>query len=193
MPSIHSLLEFWKVAVNGQSWCIISVSYLYFCLLFRFLVGNKSDLRDPRCSESQVSQERAVSFSRARNMMFFETSAKNLSNASSNDGSGKKVQYQQHQVEDIVVAVAAKLKRQRKSSIVNVPSQNGSFRIGNRKTPQKETWTCCWDRYWVQVTFFVIISAKIVIMWTCPWVHFWRNNVCHVNFVSHFEKNFLYT
>lgn len=180
MPSKYTLCQLdttrWiqrvlkEVAV--QSWCIISVSYLSFCLLSRFLVGNKSDLRDPRCSDSQVSQERAVSFSRARNMMFFETSAKNLSNASSNDGSGKKVQYQQHQVEDIVVAVAAKLKRQRKSSIVNVPSQNGSFRIGNRKPPQKETWTCCWSRYWVQVTFFVIISAKIVIMWICPWVHF---------------------
>lgn len=131
------------VTVNGKSWCFFPVSYLQFCLHFRFLVGNKSDLRDPRCSDSQVSQERAVSFSKARNMMFFETSAKNSSNASSSDGSNGKVQYQQHHVEDIVVAVAAKLKRQRKSSIVNSPSQNGSFRIGNRKTPEKEAWTCC--------------------------------------------------
>lgn len=109
----------------------------------RFLVGNKSDLRDPRCCDSQVSQERAVSFSRARNMMFFETSAKNSPNACSNVGPDGKVLYQQHQVEDIVVAVAAKLKRQRKTSIVNSPSQNSSFKIVNRKTPEKEAWTCC--------------------------------------------------
>lgn len=112
-------------------------------LVFRFLVGNKSDLRDPFCSDSQVSQERALSFSKAGNMMFFETSAKNSSTASSGSGSNGKVQYQQHQIEDIVVSVAAKLKRQRRTSIVNSPSQNGSFRIGNRKTPEKEAWTCC--------------------------------------------------
>lgn len=76
-------------------------------------------------------------------MMFFETSAKNSPNAYSNVGPDGKVLYQQHQVEDIVVAVAAKLKRQRKTSIVNSPSQNGSFKIVNRKTPEKEAWTCC--------------------------------------------------
>lgn len=177
------------VVVNGKSRCIISICYHYFCLLSRFLVGNKSDLRDPRCSDSQVSQERAVSFSKARNMMFFETSAKNPPNACSNVGPDGKVLYQQHQVEDIVVAVAAKLKRQRKTSIVNSPSQNGSFKIVNRKTPEKEAWTCCWDRYWVRVNFFFfffLISTKSVIMWKHCWVNCWRNNVWNVNFVSDF-------
>ncbi len=116
------------------------------CPLSRFLVGNKSDLRDPCRTDGQVSQELAMSFARAHNMMFFETSAKNPPDkcVSGRQG-GSKVPDQRDKVEDIVVSVGAKLKRQKKSSAANPPTYNGSFRVTNKKRAEKELWTCCWD------------------------------------------------
>ncbi|XP_029296327.1 ras-related protein Rab-33B-like [Cottoperca gobio] len=109
----------------------------------RFLVGNKSDLRDPSRAEAQVSQEWAMSFSKAQGMMFFETSAKNSPNkCGKGRQSGGEVPYQQDKVEDIVVAVGAKLKRLKKPSVASAPA-NGSFKILNKKRPEKELWTCC--------------------------------------------------
>uniref|UniRef100_A0A3B4ZX73 Ras-related protein Rab-33B-like n=1 Tax=Stegastes partitus TaxID=144197 RepID=A0A3B4ZX73_9TELE len=74
----------------------------------RFLVGNKSDLRDPSRTGRQVSQEQATSFAKTHGMVFFETSAP----------------YQQDNVEDVITAVAAKLKKQKKPSMVNTPISN---------------------------------------------------------------------
>ncbi|KAF0037930.1 hypothetical protein F2P81_010804 [Scophthalmus maximus] len=110
----------------------------------RFLVGNKSDLRDPRRTEGQVSQERAVSFAKAQGMMFFETSAKNppLKRLSGQRGAGE-VSYQQDNVEDIVIAVAAKLRRQKKLSSANAVAHNSSFKVLSKKRAEKEQWTCC--------------------------------------------------
>ncbi|XP_041788993.1 ras-related protein Rab-33B-like [Chelmon rostratus] len=110
----------------------------------RFLVGNKSDLRDPRRTDGQVSQERAMSFAKAHGMMFFETSAKNPPNkcVSGQRGDGE-LPHQQDKVEDIVVAVGAKLKRQKKPSAANGPPCSGSFKVPNKKRPEKELWTCC--------------------------------------------------
>lgn len=110
----------------------------------RFLVGNKSDLRDPRRTDSQVSQEQAMSFAKAHSMMFFETSAKNPPDkcVSSQRGDGKAA-YQQNKVEDIAVAVGAKLKRQKKPSAANPPAYGGSFKVTNKKRPEKELWPCC--------------------------------------------------
>ncbi|XP_068445306.1 ras-related protein Rab-33B-like [Clinocottus analis] len=109
----------------------------------RFLVGNKSDLRDPSRTDGQVSREQAMSFAKAHGMMCFETSAKNPPNKceSSRRGDGE-VLYHQDKVEDIVFAVGAKLKRQKKPAAANV-STHGSFKIPNRKRPEKELWTCC--------------------------------------------------
>lgn len=113
----------------------------------RFLVGNKSDLRDPcdpHRTDSQVSQEQAMSFAKAHSMMFFETSAKNPPDkcVSGRRGDGK-APYQQDKVEDIVVAVGAKLKRQKKPPAPNPPAYNGSFKVLNKRRPEKELWTCC--------------------------------------------------
>lgn len=110
----------------------------------RFLVGNKSDLRDPRRVEGQVSQEQAISFAKAHNMMFFETSAKNPPNkcVSGRRRDGE-VSYQQDKVEDIVAAVGAKLRRQKRPSAANALVHNGSFKIPNKKRPDKEMWICC--------------------------------------------------
>ncbi|XP_070839142.1 ras-related protein Rab-33B-like isoform X1 [Chaetodon trifascialis] len=110
----------------------------------RFLVGNKSDLRDLHRADDQVSQERAMSFAKAHGMMFFETSAKNPPNKymSGQRGDGE-VPYQQDKVEDIIVAVGAKLKRQKKSSEASSPPHSGSFKIPNKKRPEKELWVCC--------------------------------------------------
>ncbi|XP_070780536.1 ras-related protein Rab-33B-like [Enoplosus armatus] len=109
----------------------------------RFLVGNKSDLRDPRRTDGQVGQERAMSFATAHRMMFFETSAKSPPNKCTTGrrmGDGE-VPYQQDKVEDIVVAVGAKLKRQKKAA--NHLAYSGSFKVLNKKRPEKELWTCC--------------------------------------------------
>ncbi|KAI4833093.1 hypothetical protein KUCAC02_016014 [Chaenocephalus aceratus] len=75
----------------------------------RFLVGNKSDLRDPSWADNQ-----------------------------SKEWQGSAVQ--QDKVEDIVFAVAAKLRRQNKPAS---PPMNGSFKIPNKRTPEKNMWTCC--------------------------------------------------
>lgn len=104
-------------------------------------MGNKSDLRDPRSTDGQVSQERAMSLTKAHSMMFFETSAKSpLNKCLQGDG---EVLYQQDKVEDIVVAVAAKLKRQKKPSAANAPAYGGSFKVLNKKRAEKELWSCC--------------------------------------------------
>lgn len=107
-------------------------------------MGNKSDLRDPRSTDGQVSQELAVSFAKAHGMMFFETSAKSPPNKCLSGGRGDgEVPYQQDKVEDIVVAVGAKLKRQKKPSAANFPAYSGSFKVRNKKRAEKELWTCC--------------------------------------------------
>lgn len=107
-------------------------------------MGNKSDLRDPRRTDGQVSQERAMSFAKAHGMMFFETSAKNPPNKCvSGQRSDGELPHQQDKVEDIVVAVGAKLKRQKKPSAANGPPCSGSFKVPNKKRPEKELWTCC--------------------------------------------------
>ncbi|XP_034093009.1 ras-related protein Rab-33B-like [Gymnodraco acuticeps] len=107
----------------------------------RFLVGNKSDLRDPSWADNQVSQELPMTFAKSHGMMFFETSAKNSPNNSGNSQrSGQEVSYQQDKVEDIVFAVAANLRRQKKPAS---PPMNGSFKIPNKRTPEKNMWTCC--------------------------------------------------
>ncbi|TDH16537.1 hypothetical protein EPR50_G00020360 [Perca flavescens] len=109
----------------------------------RFLVGNKSDLRDPSRADGQVSQELAASFAKAHGMMSFETSAKNPPNKCGNGRRvGAEVSYQQDKVEDIVVALGAKLKRQRRPSAASSPAC-GSFKILNKKRAEKELWTCC--------------------------------------------------
>ncbi|KAM4585273.1 ras-related protein Rab-33B-like [Odontesthes bonariensis] len=109
----------------------------------RFLIGNKSDLRDPRRTDSQVSQERAMSFSKAHSMIFFETSAKNPPKKLKNGrGGDRKVLYQQDGVEDIVSAVGVTLKRHRLSAL-NSPAYSGSFKIINKKRCVKEPWSCC--------------------------------------------------
>eukprot|EP00064_Thunnus_orientalis_P011609 superscaffoldBa00001689_g11640 len=110
----------------------------------RFLVGNKSDLRDRNRADGQVSQERAMSFAKTHSMMFFETSAKNPPNKHVNGrrGDGQAL-YQQDNVEDIVIAVGAKLKRQKKVLAANAPAYSSSFKVPNKKRPEKELWTCC--------------------------------------------------
>lgn len=91
-----------------------------------------------------MSQERAVSFAKAQGMMFFETSAKNppLKRLSGQRGAGE-VSYQQDNVEDIVIAVAAKLRRQKKLSSANAVAHNSSFKVLSKKRAEKEQWTCC--------------------------------------------------
>lgn len=109
----------------------------------RFLIGNKSDLRDPSRTDCQVSQERARSFAKAHGMTFFETSAKNplKKQASRRRGDGE-VLHQQDAVEDIVAAVGATLKKHKSPLTANSPAYSGSFRV-NKKIPEKELWTCC--------------------------------------------------
>ncbi|KAF7663156.1 hypothetical protein LDENG_00216840 [Lucifuga dentata] len=113
----------------------------------RFLVGNKSDLRDPIRADVQVSQNQAVNFAKAHGMTFFETSAKSPPNGHINDRVGQRsdreVPYQRDKVEDIGVAVAAKLKRQKIPTAANVSAHNGSFKVPTKKIAEKEVWTCC--------------------------------------------------
>ncbi|XP_022053246.1 ras-related protein Rab-33B-like [Acanthochromis polyacanthus] len=110
----------------------------------RFLVGNKSDLRDPSRTGSQVNQEQAMSFAKSHGMMFFETSAKKPPKKCTKGrrGDGEAL-YQQDKVEDVVTAVAAKLKRQKKPSVTNTLTYSGSFKIGNKIKPEKDLWNCC--------------------------------------------------
>lgn len=110
----------------------------------RFLVGNKSDLRDPRSAGSQVNQERALSFATAHNMMFFETSAKSPPRTTFSDGQSEgKAPFQQVSVEDIIVSVGAKLKRQKRPSAVNPLAYSGSFKVTSNMIREKEPWMCC--------------------------------------------------
>ncbi|XP_070684468.1 ras-related protein Rab-33B-like [Pempheris klunzingeri] len=110
----------------------------------RFLVGNKSDLRDLCRADSQVSQEQAMSFAKAHSMMFLETSAKSPPNKCVSSRRGdREVVYQHDNAEDIVMAVGAKLKRQKKPSAATGPSYSGTFKVLNKKKPEKDLWTCC--------------------------------------------------
>lgn len=83
-----------------------------------------------------------MSFAKAHSMMFFETSAKKppVKRVNGQRGNGE---YQLNNVEDIVFAVGAKLKRQRRPSAGNTLAYNGSFKVMNKKKPEKELWTCC--------------------------------------------------
>uniref|UniRef100_A0A3Q0S958 RAB33B, member RAS oncogene family n=1 Tax=Amphilophus citrinellus TaxID=61819 RepID=A0A3Q0S958_AMPCI len=91
----------------------------------RFLVGNKSDLRDTSRTNSQVTQERATGFKCT----------------SGRRGEGQ-VLYQQDNVEDIVTAVGLKLKRLKKPSTTNSLAYSGSFKLVNKKA-EKEAASCC--------------------------------------------------
>lgn len=108
----------------------------------RFLVGNKSDLRDPSRADHQVNQQKAISFAKSHGMMFFETSAKvppnKLSKTSQRAGDAP---YQLHQIEDIVLTVARKLKGHK--SVNNISVCNGSFKVSSKKMAEKESWSCC--------------------------------------------------
>lgn len=107
-------------------------------------MGNKSDLRDPCSAGSQVNQERALSFARAHNMMFFETSAKSPPKTTFSNGQSEgKALFQQVSVEDIVMSVGAKLKRQKRPSAVNPLAYSGSFKVMSNMIPEKEPWICC--------------------------------------------------
>lgn len=114
----------------------------------RFLVGNKSDLRDSRNAGYQVNQERALSFAKTHNMLFFETSAKSPPSKKSGDQSHEEVPFQEDAVEDIVVCIGAKLKRQKRPSAVNSPVYSGSFKVTSRRIPEKEPYMCCWGTLW---------------------------------------------
>ncbi|XP_055366565.1 ras-related protein Rab-33B isoform X3 [Betta splendens] len=103
----------------------------------RFVVGNKSDLREPGRKAQQVSREQAASFAKAHGMTLFETSAKKPPVKRAGG------EFQPDSAEDIVFAVAAKLKRQGRPSGGDAPAHNGSFKVGNRKKAEKELWTCC--------------------------------------------------
>ncbi|XP_072318874.1 ras-related protein Rab-33B-like [Eucyclogobius newberryi] len=108
----------------------------------RFLVGNKSDLRDPSRADIQVNQQTAKSFAKSHRMLFFETSAKisptKLSKMSQREGA---VPFQQDQVEDIALTVAEKLKRHK--TVNNMSLCNGSFKVTSKKGVEKENWSCC--------------------------------------------------
>ncbi|XP_056265466.1 ras-related protein Rab-33B-like isoform X2 [Pseudoliparis swirei] len=111
----------------------------------RFLVGNKSDLRDPGAADGQVSQEQAASFARAHGMACFETSAKNPASKCGDVRRGDgELLYRRDKVEDIVVALGARLKRQKKPAAAAITSTpHGSFKVTSKKKPEKELWTCC--------------------------------------------------
>ncbi|KAM8842606.1 ras-related protein Rab-33B-like [Synchiropus picturatus] len=105
----------------------------------RFLVGNKSDLRNHSNPMGQVSQELAMSFAKVHNMMFFETSAKQ---AVAQFPHVHREAYHQHSVEDVVIAVGAKLKGQKTVSAMQSPQHNSSFKIMDKKSVEN-TWSCC--------------------------------------------------
>lgn len=88
-----------------------------------------------------------MSFARAHGMMFFETSAKKSpKNCSATNGCGRSdggTRYQQDKVDDIVTAVGAKLKRQKKPPVANSVTYAGSFKVTNKKGAEKEAWNCC--------------------------------------------------
>lgn len=108
----------------------------------RFLVGNKSDLRDSSRAARQVNQQKAISFAKSHGMMFFETSAKippnKLSKASHRAGEAP---FQLDPIEDIVLTVAGKLKRHKSTN--NISVCNGSFKVTSKTMVEKESWGCC--------------------------------------------------
>lgn len=107
-------------------------------------MGNKSDLRGPLGLGCQVHQERALSFARAHNMMFFETSAKSPPRKMLSDSQSlEEAPFQQDAVEDIVVSIGARLKRQKRPSAGTPPAYSGSFKVTSRRTPEKEAYMCC--------------------------------------------------
>ncbi|KAM9793115.1 ras-related protein Rab-33B-like [Neosynchiropus ocellatus] len=106
----------------------------------RFLVGNKSDLRNIINPLGQVSQEQAMSFANIHHMMFFETSAKQPMGQSPHVHPDT---YHQHSVEDVVMAVGAKLMGQKTASVAHSPQHNSSFKIMDKKSAEKDTWSCC--------------------------------------------------
>lgn len=144
--NVHAVLFIYDVtcpaSFNGlNSWVEECRQNLLGQDIPRFLVGNKSDLRDPGRADRQVNQQRAVSFAKSHGMIFFETSAKippnNHSKTPQREGT-----FQQDKIEDIVLTVAGKLKRQKKPSITNTAC-NGSFKVTSKKRPEKESWSCC--------------------------------------------------
>ncbi|CAN9510805.1 unnamed protein product [Ophioblennius macclurei] len=113
----------------------------------RFLVGNKSDLRDSRRCDVLVAQDRALAFAHAHNMAFFETSAKNPPKQQAKGrrpGVGGGEVCQQSEVEDVVAAVGAKLKRQKNPvAVASSLAYGASFKVSNQKNLQKDVVTCC--------------------------------------------------
>ncbi|XP_010886471.1 ras-related protein Rab-33B [Esox lucius] len=123
----------------------------------RFLVGNKSDLRDvhrrdPRApqNEGQVSREQAREFATAHRMVLFETSAKSPAGGGLGGAPGG---VKQDSVEAMFMALASRLKRQaRPPSLVLSTGVSGSyggsytgagsFRLPAKKNPEKDFWTC---------------------------------------------------
>ncbi|XP_042173278.1 ras-related protein Rab-33B isoform X1 [Oncorhynchus tshawytscha] len=126
----------------------------------RFLVGNKSDLRDT-CScdprsikvEGQVTRDQAQKFAVAHGMILFETSAKSLPGGGGGGG-GEPGGGHQDSVEDVFMALASRLKRQTRPPppVLNNTGVSGSycgsytgtssFRLPAKKNPQKDFWTC---------------------------------------------------
>ncbi|KAM6939656.1 ras-related protein Rab-33B-like [Xenentodon cancila] len=110
----------------------------------RFLIGNKGDLRDASRTGLQVSRELALSLAKANGMIFFETSAKKSPKRSAGGRrGGGEAQRWQDEVEDIVAAVGAALKRHKKHAAVNSLAYNGSFKVTTRTRAEKELWSCC--------------------------------------------------
>uniref|UniRef100_A0A8C6SZC8 Ras-related protein Rab-33B n=1 Tax=Neogobius melanostomus TaxID=47308 RepID=A0A8C6SZC8_9GOBI len=143
--NVHAVLFIYDVtcpAPSTDSWWQPGQYNLYFSFLLRFLVGNKSDLRVPTRADHQVNQQTAISFAKSHGMMFFETSAKippnRLSKASQRAG---QTPIQLHQIEDIVLTVAGKLKRHKSVNYSSVC--NGSFKVTSKKIAEKESWSCC--------------------------------------------------
>ncbi|KAK5621821.1 Ras- protein Rab-33B [Crenichthys baileyi] len=91
----------------------------------RFLIGNKSDLRDASRTDCQVSQELAMNLAKAHGMVFFETSAKNSPKKHINGRRGEREDlFQQSKVEDIVTAVGTTLKRHKTPLTAYSPAYN---------------------------------------------------------------------
>ncbi|XP_041696775.1 ras-related protein Rab-33B [Coregonus clupeaformis] len=130
----------------------------------RFLVGNKSDLRDTRSRdpraikvEGQVTREQAQKFAAAHGMILFETSAKSLPGGGGRRGGGVGGEPgggHQDSVEDVFMALASRLKRQTRPPppVLNNTGVSGSycgsytgtasFRLPDKKSPHKDFWTC---------------------------------------------------
>ncbi|XP_056136996.1 ras-related protein Rab-33B-like [Lampris incognitus] len=120
----------------------------------RYLVGNKSDLRDPCAvkADHQVSWEQAVRLAEAHGMMLFETSAKcppDSGASRAEEGARRRgwrdvaMSYRQDKVEAIVMALATRLKRQRKPTPLLISKgSSGSFKVPAKKKPDKNFWGC---------------------------------------------------